>query len=481
MESKWASLKTTSCGTEGRFRREDDMALWSGRFEGTPGEEMQAFSASLAEDLLLFEEDIEGSLAHATMLQEVGLLTVEEGEAIRAGLAEVREELRDGRYQPGVELEDVHMAVEARLTERIGPLGGKLHTARSRNDQVATDVRLWLRRRLDALDQAAAELVRVLLDRVEQDGRTLMPGFTHLQHGQPIWLGHHLLAHAFRLSRDRERFVAARRRVNRSPLGACAMAGTPHPIRRERTAELLGFDGVVENAMDAVSARDHLQEAVAACALCATHLSRMAEELVLWASPGFAFVRHGEAWTTGSSIMPQKRNPDAAELVRGKAARVQGDLVTLLVLEKGLPLAYNRDLQEDKAPLMDAVQTTLDVLSVMAGLWRDLSVSRSRYAEALRGDFLLATELADYLVARSVPFREAHGVAGRLVRWCEERGQSFDALTPEVLREHHPALGPEVLEWLDPEAAVERRTSQGGTAWREVERQVALLRRSCST
>jgi len=452
------------------------MTLWSGRFEGGPGQEMQRFSESLGTDLQMFAEDIEGSLAHATMLEEVGLVSAEEGEALRRGLERVGQELREGRFQPGPELEDVHMAVEHRLTELEGPVGGKLHTARSRNDQVATDVRLWLRRRLDALDAGAARLITVLLDRVEADGRTLMPGFTHLQHGQPIWLGHHLLAYAFMLQRDRERFADARRRVDRCPLGAGAMAGTPHPIDRERTAALLGFAGPVENAMDAVAARDHLQEVTAACAICMTHLSRMAEELVLWASPAFSLVRHGEAWTTGSSIMPQKRNPDAAELVRGKAGRVFGAVSALLSMVKGLPLAYNRDLQEDKVSLFDAVDTTLSCLSVTAGMWRDLTVQRDRYREALRGDFLLATELADYLAKKGVPFREAHRVAGALVKWCEGQGGDFGLLTEAVLREHHPAFEADALAWLDPESAAERRTSRGGTAWSEIERQVRLLR-----
>ena len=454
------------------------MALWDGRFSGGPSEEMLRFSESLTDDLRLAAHDVAGSTAHATMLAEVGLLTAEEADTITAGLAEVGEELTSGRWVPPLAHEDVHMAVEARLIEKIGPVGGKLHTARSRNDQVATDVRLWLRDRLRALDAQLVRLVGVLLDRVEANGRTLVPGFTHLQRGQPVWLGHHLLAYAWMLSRDRERVAGALSRVDRSPLGAGAMAGTPHPIDRLRTAELLGFAGLVDNAMDAVSARDHLQEAAAACAIVVTHLSRMAEELVLWATREFAIIRHGEAWTTGSSIMPQKRNPDAAELVRGKAARVYGDLQALLVMAKGLPLAYNRDLQEDKRQIMDAVETTLASVSVMAGMWRDLTVDRDRYRAELSGDFLLATEIADWLVQQGLPFREAHRVSGQLVRWCEQRGQTFADLTVEVLQEHHPLLGEDTLAWLDPEAAAERRTSRGGTAWREVLRQVAELRKT---
>jgi len=452
------------------------MPLWDGRFEGGPDREMQLFSESLDVDLQMFEEDVAGSLAHCEMLGEVGLLTTEEARTLRDGLLRVRVELREGTFVPDVSLEDVHMAVESRLTELVGEVGGKLHTARSRNDQVATDVRLWLKPRLGELDEQLARLLGVLLVRVERDGRTLLPGFTHLQHGQPIWLGHHLLAYAWMLARDRERLAGALERLDRCPLGAGALAGTSHPIDRERTAELLGFAGPVENAMDAVAARDHLQEVAAICAIAMTHLSRMAEELVLWSSPGFALVQLADAFTTGSSIMPQKRNPDAAELVRGKTGRVYGALTALLAMVKGLPLAYNRDLQEDKEALFDAVRTTRACVSIMAGMWQTLVVDHDRYTAELEGDFLLATELADHLVGRGVPFREAHEVSGRLVRWCEDRGVDFSARTPEVLAEHHPDFGPDALDWLDPTAAVERRTSQGGTAWCEIERQVRLLR-----
>ncbi len=455
------------------------MALWDGRFGEGPADEMLHFSESLGVDLGMVEEDVAGSVAHATMLEEVGLLTAAEGRELRDGLARVLAEARAGDFRPGLAHEDVHMAVEARLTELVGEVGGKLHTARSRNDQVATDVRLWLKTRLVALDAQLARCIGALLDRVEADGRTLIPGFTHLQRGQPIWLGHHLLAHAWALGRDRERVADALGRVDRSPLGAGAMAGTPHPIDRDRSAELLGFAGVVDNAMDAVSARDHLAEVAAACAICMTRLSRMAEELVLWSAPEFGLVRMAEAWATGSSIMPQKRNPDAAELVRGKTGRVHGDLVALMTMEKGLPLAYNRDLQEDREALFDAVRTTTACVSVMAGMWSSLTVN-DPYGERLDGDFLLATELADYLAAKGVPFREAHHVSGSLVKWCEQQGTDFRALDLERLREHHPAFEPDALAWLDPAGAAERRTSKGGTAWVEVTRQLALLRATLS-
>jgi argininosuccinate lyase len=427
-------------------------------------------------DLMMFEEDIAGSMAHATMLGEVGLLSETEVKTLIDGLAQVRTELREGTYTPGIELEDVHMAVESRLIDIVGPVGGKLHTARSRNDQVATDVRLWMLSNLRVLDEALAGLIDALCTRIEQDGRTLIPGFTHLQRGQPIWLGHHLLAYCWMLHRDRSRVQDCMTRMDLSPLGAGAMAGTPHPINRQRSAELMGFAGVVENAMDAVAARDHLQEAASICAISVTHLSRMAEELVLWSTPEFKLVRMGEAYATGSSIMPQKRNPDAAELVRGKAGRVYGDLQALLTMVKGLPLAYNRDLQEDRHSLFDAMGTTIACVEMMQGMWATLSVYTERYTEVLKGDFLLATELADYLAAKGVPFRDAHHVSGSLVKWCEDRGGNFSLLTLEVLQEHHSAFEADAFEWLELEAAVERRVSHGGTAWSEVQRQVVLLR-----
>ena len=452
------------------------MSVLRGRFDAPLGEDMLRFSSSMAQDLRLLDEDVEGSVAHVTMLGEAGLLAQEEVRELQRGLREVQRQIRDGEWIPGPELEDLHMAIESRLADEVGAVARKLHTARSRNDQVATDVRLWLKRALADLDRAVLELMHALLERVERDGKILLPGYTHLQRGQPILLGHHLLGHAWPLARDRERLGQAARRLDRSPLGACALAGTSLPIDRRRTAELLGFAGIVENAMDAVAARDHLQEVVAACAIAMTHLSRMAEELVLWSSAEFAFVRLSDAYTTGSSIMPQKRNPDAPELVRGKAGRVIGDLVALLTLVKGLPLAYNRDLQEDKAALFDAVDTTRDALGIMAAVWRTLRFDAGRFEASLVGDASLATDVADHLTASGVAFRDAHEVVARLVRRCEEQGGTLDRVTPVEAAELHPALPGALAHARDPRAAVERRTSAGGTAWREIERQVALLR-----
>jgi argininosuccinate lyase len=448
------------------------MALWDGRFSGGPAEEMQRFSESLSTDIHMWREDIQGSRAHAQMLESVGILTADERKKIEAGLSVVAEELEAG-WQPGVDQEDVHMAVEGRLLHHIGAVAGKLHTARSRNDQVATDVRLWLRTRIDELDASIGQLVGALATLAETQGRVIVPGYTHLQRGQPIWLAHQLLAHAWSLERDRERLRDARKRVNRSPLGAAAMAGTPHPIDREDSAARLSFDGVMPNAMDAVSARDHVLEVASACAILSTHLSRMAEELVVWSTREFGWVRLSDAWSTGSSIMPQKRNPDAAELVRGRTGRAIGALVSLLTLVKALPLAYNRDLQEDRVSLFPAVESTLACVRVLTGCYSSLEV---RGGPDLTGDFSLTTELADFLASQGVPFREAHHVAGSLVKQCEDAGHGLDALTLEDLQAAHPAFTAEALDWLDPEQAAERRTSLGGTAWVQVERQLKLLK-----
>jgi argininosuccinate lyase len=447
-----------------------------GRFGAPTDPEFERYASSLDVDLRMVAEEIAASTAHARMLGEVGLLTEDETAALVEGLAAVGKELADGTWRPGDDLEDVHMAVEARLVETVGEVGRKLHTARSRNDQVATDVRLWLKNRLEPLRDAIGQLIAALLDRVETDGWTLMPGYTHLQRGQPILLGHHLLAHAWPLARDRGRVADALRRLDESPLGACALAGTPHPIDRQRTSDLLGFARPVPNAMDAVAARDHEQEVAAACAILMTHLSRQSEELVIWSSSEWRFVRLGEAYSTGSSIMPQKRNPDAPELVRGKAARVLGDLAALMVLTKNLPLAYNRDLQEDREPLFHAVETAIASCRILAGTWATLEVRRERFEAEMQGDFSLATELADCLVREGVSFREAHEVVGGLVRRLEEEGRDLKGIGLEELRRAHRGFPDDALEWLDPRAAAELRTSLGGTAWGEVERQVAELR-----
>ena len=449
------------------------------RIGGQLDPSMRRFSSSVELDLPLVEEDIRGSVAHARMLGEAGIIGADVAAGLIRGLEEILEEWRHGVFQPTDRHEDVHMAVEARLLEKLGPTAGALHTARSRNDQIATDLRLWLRRRIREIDSALVTFLEVLLDRAEGDGETLIPGFTHLQRGQPVFLGHHLLAHAWALSRDRERLLGAIERVDRSPLGACAMAGTSHPIRPERTAELLGFGGVMENAMDAVSARDHVLETVAVLAILATHLSRMAEELILWSTSEFALVRLDGAYASSSSIMPQKRNPDAAELVRGHTGRSTGALMGLLTLVKGLPLAYNRDLQEERVHLYSAVDSTLGCLEILRGVYATLEVRRDRYSAALDGDASLATELADHLVTRGLPFREAHEKVAELMAELEAQGRTLGDLSTDQATSLHPELTHrELREVLDPDRAARRRRSRGGCAPEEQHRQVALLRRS---
>jgi len=451
------------------------MSLLRGLFDADEDDLFRAFASSLEMDLWIAEEDIEGSMAHVTMLGEVGVLSSDEATALADGLSQILEEFRTGSWTPDESQEDIHMAVEARLTDLVGDVGGKLHTARSRNDQVATDVRLWLKRRLGALRTAIGDLVTTLLDRVEADGQILLPGYTHLQRGQPILLGHHLLAHAWALSRDLERVQDVTARVDRCPLGAGALAGTPHPINREQTAELLGFAGPIENAMDAVASKDHLQETASVCAICMSTLSRMAEELVLWSSAEFAFIQLDERHTTSSSIMPQKRNPDGAELIRGEAGVVFGQLQALLTLTKAMPLAYNRDLQQERRPLIESVLRTTASVQLLAAMWGALDVRISRFENELCGDFSLATELADLLVARGVPFREAHGIVARAVRWCEEQDGNLTLLDGGAAQQFHAEFPSDLGPWLDPRAAAERRTSFGGTASSEIERQSMLL------
>lgn len=447
------------------------MALWDGRFDGSPNELMQQFGESITIDLQMWREDIQGSKAHSQMLFEVGLLSEEERDLIHQGLIQVASELEDG-WTPGIELEDIHMAVETRLHEIIGPVAGKLHTARSRNDQVATDVRLWLRTRMQILRESLAKLSQTIAQKAHQEGKVLVPGYTHLQRGQPIWFAHHLLAHAWAFYRDFQRVDSSLHRIDLCPLGAAAMAGTPHPIDRLRTAELLNFQGVVENAMDAVSTRDHLQEAVSCCAIAASNLSRLSAELILWSSTEFSRIRLGDSYSTGSSIMPQKRNPDAPELIRGKTARVYGSLNALLTLTKGLPMAYNRDLQEDREALFDAVNTVLACVKIM-----DECIGGMEILDGpdLNGGGLLATELADYLALKNVPFREAHHVAGRIVKHCEKEKIGLNELGLQGLQSFHSQFEADVKGWIDPVQAAERRTSRGGTAWKEIERQVHLL------
>jgi len=455
---------------------EEKQGTWGGRFAEAPAEVAVRYSESVSFDKRLAPQDIRGSIAHVRMLAKVGVVTDEEASSIVAGLETIAAEIDAGEFEWTTEREDVHMNVEATLTERIGTAGGKLHTGRSRNDQVATDMRLFVRDACDATMARLDRMLAVLARRAEDTLEVLLPGYTHLQRAQPVRLAHHLLAWAEMLERDRGRLHDARERMNESPLGCAALASTTFPLDREHTASALGFTRPMRNSLDAVGDRDFLVEAVAALANCAVHLSRIAEELVLWSSQEFGFVEMSDAFTTGSSIMPQKKNPDMAELARGKTGRVVGDLVTLLVLLKGLPLAYNRDLQEDKAPVFDAFDTVDDTLDVLTGCIASATFGAERMRAALRDGFLDATEVADWLAARGVPFREAHHVSGRLVGKCVAEKKVLSELTLEEYRAEHEAFDDSIFAALDMETAVERRDLPGGPAKKRVRDAIVALR-----
>ncbi len=438
--------------------------LWAGRFTEPTDALVERFTESVSFDRRLAKHDIRGSIAHAAMLAEVGVLSVEDRDAIVAGLEGILADIEAGAFEWRTSLEDVHMNIESVLTERVGVAGKRLHTGRSRNDQVATAVRLWLRDALDDIAGAVRALQGVILSLAEREADTVLPGFTHLQPAQPVTFGHHMLAWFEMLARDAERFAECRARVNRMPLGAAALAGTPYPIDRGMTARLLGFEALCGNSLDAVSDRDFAVEFASGCALAMVHLSRMSEELVLWMSAPFGFVELGDAWCTGSSIMPQKKNPDVAELVRGKSARVIGHLNALLVLMKGQPLAYNRDNQEDKEPLFDTADTVTDCLRAFAGMLGTLECRRERMREAARLGHTTATDLADYLVRRAVPFRDAHEAVGRAVRAAVETGRELSELTLDELRAFSPVIEDDVFEVLTLDGSVAARSHPGGTA-----------------
>ena len=447
--------------------------MWGGRFTSGPAEIMQRINASIGVDRRLWRQDIAGSRAHAAMLVRQGILRQADGAAIGLGLDQIEKEIADGRFAFKVELEDIHTNIESRLRELIGAPAGRLHTARSRNDQVAVDFRLWLREAIDGLDAQLVELTEAFLDRAEEHAATIMPGFTHLQVAQPVTFGHHLLAYVEMLSRDRGRLADCRGRLNESPLGA----GTSFPIDPAATAAALGFARPMANSMDAVSARDFAIEFLAAGAILATHLSRFAEELVLWTSEGFRFVALGDAFTTGSSIMPQKRNPDAAELVRAKAGQAIGALVQLLVVLKGLPLTYGKDMQEDKETVFLSVDNLSLSLAAMSGMVRDLTADTGAMRQACDRGFITATDLADGLVRDlGLAFREAHHITGTLVRLAEQNGCGLAELPLAEMQRVEPRITAELRAGLTVEAAVEGRTSLGGTAPANVRRAVATAR-----
>jgi argininosuccinate lyase len=451
--------------------------MWGGRFDGGPAEIMQRINASVDVDRRMWRQDIAGSRAHAAMLVRQGILKPADGTAIGRGLDQIEQEIATGQFDFKIALEDIHTNVEARLREIIGATAGRLHTARSRNDQVALDFRLWLRDAIDALDGQLRGLIASFIDRAEENAATIMPGYTHLQIAQPVTFGHHLLAYAEMLGRDRGRLADCRQRLNESPLGAGALAGTGFPIDPGMTAAALGFARPMANSMDAVSARDHALEFLAFGAILATHLSRFAEELVLWTSEGFRFVALGDAFTTGSSIMPQKRNPDAAELVRAKAGQAIGALVQLLVVLKGLPLTYGKDMQEDKAPVFLAVDNLELSLAAMSGMIRDLKVNAEAMRRACDRGFITATDLADALVRQlGLPFREAHHITGTLVRLAEQKGCGLADLALAEMQKVEPRITEQIRATLSVEAAVESRTSLGGTAPANVRRAVLQAR-----
>lgn len=449
-------------------------AMWGGRFAAGPDAIMQAINASVGFDRRLYAQDIQGSRAHAAMLAATGILTNKDAEAIGEGLLTVLSEIETGTFRFRTDLEDIHMNVEARLKELIGEPAGRLHTARSRNDQVAVDFRLWVRDQCDAAITGIEGLMRAFLAQADAGADWVMPGFTHLQTAQPVTWGHHMLAYVEMLSRDRSRFADARARMNECPLGAAALAGTSFPIDRHATAAALGFARPTANSLDSVSDRDFALEFLSAAGICAMHLSRFAEELVIWSSAQFRFVRLSDRWTTGSSIMPQKKNPDAAELLRAKLGRILGAAVALFTVMKGLPLTYSKDMQEDKEQVFDAADTLMLALAAMTGMVGDMTANRESLAAAAASGFSTATDLADWLVrALGLPFREAHHVTGTLVARAEALGVDLPGLTLAQMQAVHPGITGGVFTVLGVDNSVASRTSYGGTAPSQVRRQVA--------
>ena len=449
---------------------------WSGRFNEPVAELVKKYTASIGFDYRLAAFDIQGSIAHAQMLGAQKIISADDVKAIEQGLADIATEIEAGQFEWLLDLEDVHLNIEKRLTDKIGDAGKRLHTGRSRNDQVATDVRLWLRASADQVSVALKKLQLSLLDLAEAHFDTVMPGFTHLQVAQPVTLGHHLMAYVEMLSRDAQRFADCRRRINRLPLGAAALAGTSYPIDRELVAKKLGFDGVCENSLDAVSDRDFAIEFTFAASLVMTHLSRLSEELVLWSSPRFAFIDIADRFCTGSSIMPQKKNPDVPELVRGKTGRVYGHLTALLTLMKGQPLAYNKDNQEDKEPLFDTVDTLLVTLEIYADMMRGITVNKDKMRQAASEGFATATDLADYLVKKGMPFRDAHEVVALAVRYAVDKKVDLSDLPLATLQQFSSSIADDVYAVLTLEGSLNSRNHIGGTAPVQVKAAIARMR-----
>ena len=446
---------------------------WSGRFSEPVDAFVLRYTASVDFDKRMAMADIDGSLAHATMLAKVGVITQKDLEDITRGMTQIREEIQQGTFEWQLELEDVHLNIEARLTALIGDAGKRLHTGRSRNDQVATDIRLYLRSEIDVIIERIEHLQEVLVHQAKEHAAVIMPGFTHMQVAQPVTFGHHMLAYVEMFERDRERLVDLRHRVNRSPLGAAALAGTTYPIDREFTAQLLGFEAVVQNSLDAVSDRDFAVEFCSAASLIMMHISRLSEELVYWMSQRFAFIRLPDRFTTGSSIMPQKKNPDVPETARGKSGRVYGDLISMLTMMKGTPLAYNKDFQEDKEPVYDAIDTVKDTLRAFCDMMAGVEPRVDNLYQAAQAGYPTATDLADYLVRHGTPFRTAHDIVGQTVRAAAERGCGLEELPLDVLKGFSASIEEDVYDVLKLEGSVNARDHLGGTAPNQVRMQVA--------
>ncbi|WP_210364924.1 argininosuccinate lyase [Bacillus sp. REN3] len=447
--------------------------LWGGRFTATAEDWVDEFGASIAFDQELVQQDIEGSIAHATMLAKSGIVTREEADEIIGGLKQLKQKAESNDLEYSAKLEDIHLNIEHQLTELIGPVGGKLHTARSRNDQVATDMHLYLREQAGEIIELIKDFQKAIIEQAEQHIETIVPGYTHLQRAQPISFAHHLLAYYWMLDRDKQRYADSLKRTNLSPLGAGALAGTTFPIDRHFTAEMLGFDGIYENSLDAVSDRDFILEFLSDSSILMMHLSRLCEEIILWSSQEFQFIELSDTFTTGSSIMPQKKNPDMAELIRGKTGRVYGSLFSLLTVLKGLPLAYNKDMQEDKEGMFDTVKTVKGSLKIFSGMIRTMKVKAEKMEKAVKNDFSNATELADYLAAKGVPFREAHEIVGKLVLACIHKNCFLSDLPLDEYKKMNPLFEEDIYTALNPYKAVERRNSSGGTGFSQVESQIA--------
>ncbi|WP_226677529.1 argininosuccinate lyase [Mesobacillus jeotgali] len=452
--------------------------LWGGRFTGSAEEWVDEFGASIGFDQELADQDIDGSIAHATMLAKCGVITESDADVIIHGLKTLKQKAGKGELEYSAKLEDIHLNIEHHLTELIGPTGGKLHTARSRNDQVATDMHLYLKEQVSEIIELITEFQKSLVLKAEQNIETLMPGYTHLQRAQPISFAHHLMAYFWMLDRDKQRFQDSMKRINLSPLGAGALAGTTFPIDRHMTAEILGFEAIYENSLDAVSDRDFILEFLSGSSILMTHLSRLCEEIILWSSQEFQFIELSDAFTTGSSIMPQKKNPDMAELIRGKTGRVYGSLMGLLTVLKGLPLAYNKDMQEDKEGMFDTVKTVKGSLKIFAGMISTMKVKEDKMAKSVKNDFSNATELADYLAAKGVPFREAHEIVGKLVLECIQKGCYLADLPLEAYQSMNPLFEENIYQALNPYNAVERRNSAGGTGFSQVKNQIEKAKTS---